>query len=64
MQLEIIFNYSLLDRVKIKEIGLSGVVIGLIYDNLGKQYLVAYWSNSERKTTWLINEEIEPCSTQ
>lgn len=53
------FKFSLGGRVLIKEIQRPGSVDSVTIDYLGIQYRVAYWDNSERKTVWLKEEELE-----
>lgn len=53
------FEFQLREKVVIKEIGRIGVVDSLMLDGLGKQYRVTYWDNSERKSSWLYEDEIE-----
>ncbi len=53
------FQFDLMDRVIVKEIGRPGVVEALMIDYLGVQYRVAYWDNSDRRTVWLHAAELE-----
>lgn len=53
------FKFNLRDKVIIREIQRPGVVEAMIVDNLGAQYRVVYWDNSERKTAWLYADEID-----
>jgi hypothetical protein len=53
------FEFDLGEKVIITEIQRTGVVDSLTVDFLGPQYRVAYWDNSERKTTWLPAHELE-----
>jgi hypothetical protein len=54
------FKFDLRDKVIIREVQRPGVVEALTVDYLGAQYRVVYWDNSERKTTWLHADEIDP----
>jgi hypothetical protein len=53
------FKFDLNQRVLVSEIQRPGRVISLIIDNLGVQYQVALWDNGERKTVWLMADELE-----
>jgi hypothetical protein len=55
----IAFEYTLHQKVWIKEIGIQGIICGLILEELGKQYRVVFWHEGIRKTEWLFSEEIE-----
>lgn len=54
------FKFDLSQRVLIREVQRPGMVEALTIDYLGVQYRVAYWDNSDRKTVWLKEDEIEP----
>jgi hypothetical protein len=53
------FKFDLNERVLILEVQRPGVVEALTVDFLGPQYRVVYWDNSERKTAWLRDNELE-----
>jgi len=53
------FKFDLNQRVLVREIQRPGKVVSLIIDNLGPQYQVAFWDNGERKTAWLLSDELE-----
>ena len=53
------FKYDIGDKVKVKDITVNGRVTGLLKDDEGIQYRVAYWYNGERKSTWMFDWEIE-----
>lgn len=54
------FEFSIGDRVIIKEVQRPGRVELIQIDFVGVQYRVCYWDNSERKVAWLYADEIEP----
>ena len=53
------FKFNLRDKVLIREIHRPGVVDSLIVDNLGPQYRVCYWNDSNRKTEWMYGWELD-----
>jgi len=53
------FKFDLNEKVIIREVQRPGMVESLTIDFLGPQYRVFYWDNSERKTVWLKEDEIE-----
>ena len=53
------FKYNLKQRVMIKEIQRPGIIEIMQVDSLGVMYRVACWDNSERKTVWLYEDELE-----
>jgi hypothetical protein len=53
------FAFDLNDKVIIKEIQRPGSVEALTIDFLGVQYRVRYFDNSEFKTAWLREDELE-----
>ena len=53
------FTFSLNQNVLIKEVQRPGKIEALTIDFLGPQYRIAYWDNSERKTVWLHEDEIQ-----
>lgn len=55
----VIFKFNIKDKVLVREIQRPGVVDAMTVDYLGIQYRVAYWDNSERKTVWLPEEELD-----
>lgn len=54
------FQFSIGDRVLVKEIQRPGRVELIQVDFIGVQYRVSFWDNSERKIVWLYGDEIEP----
>jgi len=52
------FNYSIGDKVKIKDIDISGFVVGLYYGDTGRQYQTAYFVDGEMKTIYLYEFQI------
>lgn len=52
------FQYELKQRVKINNINTSGFIVAYYYGETGAQYLVSYFLNGERKSTYLYPEEI------
>jgi len=59
MQRAQVFAFDLNDKVMIKEIQRLAHVEALTIDFLGVQYRVRYFDNSEFKTAWLREEELE-----
>lgn len=57
------FLFDLNDRVFVRELQRPGVVTALTIDYLGPQYQVALWDNGDRKTYWLLADELEPMPT-
>jgi hypothetical protein len=53
------FQFEIGQDVKVKPIGMVGVVDSLSLDNNGKQYRVVYWNDGDRKSAWLYGWEIE-----
>ena len=53
------FKFELRQKVLVKEIQRPGRVEAVTVDFLGPQYRVIYWDNSERKTVWMFEDEIE-----
>lgn len=53
-----VFQFNLGDRVTINEVQRPVRVEALMIDFLGVQYRVAYWDNSDRRTTWLAADEL------
>jgi len=56
--MEVKFAYSIADRVEIPAISMTGTIIALMIDSQGPSYLVAYWNDGQRYTTWLFDWEI------
>ena len=52
-------HYPLGTTVRIKAINVDAIVTGVIMETCGLSYRCAYWNNSERKTEWLMLDEIE-----
>ena len=57
--IQVAFNFTLHQKVIVKEIFVIGYVVGLIVEDLGKQYRVRYWHEGERKVEWFFSDEIE-----
>lgn len=55
----IAFQFTIGQKVMVKEIQRPGVVEILQFDSLGIQVKVAYWDNSDRKSAWLYEWELE-----
>jgi hypothetical protein len=53
------FTFDIGQSVKVKPIGMIGVVDSMSLDNNGKQYRVIYWNDSERHSVWMYEWEIE-----
>lgn len=53
------FDFSVGDKILLREIQRPGRIEILQVDSLGVQYRVSYWDNSERKIVWLYPEELE-----
>ena len=53
------FEYSLGEPVKIKALEMIGHIDSLELDNNGKMYRVIYWFNGERKSAWAYSNELE-----
>lgn len=59
MKHTVAFEFSIRDRVLIREIQRPGVIEAITIDYFGIQYRVSYWDNSERKSVWLPEHELE-----
>ena len=59
MSVTVEFEYDIGDKVNILEVDIPGRVTSIIKDVNGLQYLVAYWYNGERQSTWLFEWELE-----
>lgn len=49
-------------RVKIKDAGLNGTIVGVAMNGIGNTYIeyrVIYWMAGERKDVWVFEFEIE-----
>lgn len=53
------FEFSIGDRVIVKEIQRPARVEMIQVDCLGCQYRVAFWNDSKRDVVWLYSDEIE-----
>ena len=53
------FTFEIGQSVKIKAIGMIGVVDSLTIDINGKQYRVVYWNDGSRCSVWMYEWEIE-----
>jgi len=53
------FKYNIKDNIKIKSIDTNGLIIGYFYGESGIQYQIAYFSDGERKTSYVYPEEID-----
>jgi hypothetical protein len=56
--IQVAFDFTLHQKVSIIEIETTGIVTGLIIEDLGKQYRVCFWHDGVRKSEWLLSEEI------
>ena len=59
MSVSVKFEYDIGDKVNILDVDIPGRVTSLIKDTNGLQYLIAYWHNGERHSTWLFDWELE-----
>ena len=59
MEKNITIDFEVGQKVLVKEIQRPGRVDMIQIDSVGIQYRIAYWDNSERKSTWLYADEIE-----
>lgn len=57
------FDYSVGQQVKVKAVEMLGRVDSLSLDNNGKMYRVVYWNDGSRCQVWMYDWEIEPCGT-
>lgn len=53
------FAFDLNARVMVREVQRPGRVDALMVDCLGPQYRVSYWDNGDRKSVWLLADELE-----
>lgn len=53
------FEFTLHQKVVIKEIEAIGYITGLVLEDLGKQYRVRYWHDEERKMDWFFSDELQ-----
>lgn len=53
------FKFDIEQRVKIKELELTGTVISLWYGRRGKEYEVRYCSNSEYKQIYFYEQDLD-----
>jgi hypothetical protein len=53
------FVFALNEKVTLLDIKRPGVVTGISLDCLGIQYRVVYWNDSQRRTEWVFEWEIE-----
>lgn len=53
------FDFSLGDKILVKEVQRPGRVELIQVDFTGVQYRVTYWDNSKREVVWLYTDEIE-----
>lgn len=53
------FDYTLGQTVKVKAIGMLGLVDSLSLDMNGKQYRVVYWNDGQRYSVWMYDWELE-----
>lgn len=58
------FEFSLTDKVLIKEIRRPGVVMAVRIDAFAHMFLIAYWNDGNRKEEWLYAFELESRGTQ
>jgi len=52
------FKFNINDKVLVNEIQRPGVVMALMIDYLGPQYMVYFWDNGDRRKEWLYEGEI------
>ncbi len=52
------FKYELGEKVRIKELGVDGHVIGLWYGDTGAKYQVAYFYHGDRQVEYLMDKEV------
>lgn len=53
------FAYEIGQEVKVKPIGMIGVVDSLSLDNNGRMYRVVYWNDGDRHSVWMYSWELE-----
>lgn len=53
-----VFSFDIGDQIKVIEINRPGVVTGMLVDDAGPQYRVAFWNDSARRTEWVYDHEI------
>lgn len=53
------FQYSIGEKIRLIEIDRPGTVIGLLFNHNGPQYQVVYWEQGNRKIEWVFQFEIE-----
>lgn len=52
------FAFDLNARVLVREVQRPGRVDALMVDYLGVQYRVSYWDNGDRRSVWLLADEL------
>jgi len=60
MKATVEFSYGIGTRVTIKDIGLRGTVIAMLFNAQGPQYQVTWFSDSQRRCEWLFEFEVTP----
>lgn len=60
MSTEISFIYGIGQKILVKEIQRPGVVTCMRVTSFGKECLVAYWNDGNRKEEWMYEWELEP----
>ena len=53
------FKFDIEEKVKVKEINVTGRVVSLLKDISGMQYQIVYWYNGDRKVIWSHEWELE-----
>lgn len=53
------FDYSIGEKVKVKDIDRTGTVTSLTKDMDGTMYRVAYWVNGQRYCEWMYHFELQ-----
>lgn len=52
-------EHGLNESVVVKQLGIIGIVTGILCENAGTQYRVVFWTNGERRQEWLFPVEID-----
>lgn len=47
------------DAVTVKQLGVTGLVTGVLFEAHGIQYRVVFWTNGERRQEWMYSTEIQ-----
>lgn len=54
-----VIEFSLRERVRIKELNREGTINGIFIGNTGTEYRVRYFDNADLKEVYFTGEEIE-----